>query len=881
MIPLKHFPAHLAVACILTITASPVVHSGQTDSTPPLVSIYFNDVNARQQPNVFQSDADSRLKLILRADVTKKVRLFPEGLQLLQGGRLKATEGSIPLIHALKKANQLTLETWIRPENLEATGPARIVTLSQDSSNRNLTLGQQGDTFEVRLRTTKTGNNGLPPLTSAKGSVKKQLTHVAFTRSIRGQARLFVNGQMAGRASAAGTLANWDRSFQFAVGDEISGGRSWQGQVLSIAIHDRSLTAAEIQDRFQTGPLGQPTEQQLADRQQRAAARHFETKIAPLLSNHCLECHDSANQKGGLDLSKRTAAFAKADSGNAIVRGQSSESSLWQSIQHDDMPHNRPALSKSDKTLVKQWIDDGATWSLAAIDPAIYQHSGGVQRWVQRLTVDEYIQTVLSITGVDIEAEAIQRLPADLRADGFSNTAYNLNVDLKHIDAWAKLAEIIVSKMEVRSFVERFSRKRKFTDKDMADVISKMGEWVLRSPVSNDEIVAYRGITTSVAAAGGSFDEAMSLLLEAMLQSPRFLYRIERQPSENSAIDVNSYELASRLSYILWGGPPDITLLKAAKSGKIDVAEQAQRMLKSPLARQQSQRFIEDWLNLKRLKNLQPNQDRFPSWSAALAQDMRQETLKFANHVLWEEGLPLANLLNTQQTFTTVNLAKFYELPIVGTTPETGDKDAGILIQHDLNDVKGRGGLLTQGSVLTIGGDDASMVTRGLLVMHELLRGVVKDPPPCVDTTPVATEPGTTQRSIALQRINNSSCGGCHSKFEPLAFGLEKFDGIGRYHESDEHGNQLRDDGEILFPGASASIAYSSSEELMNLLAESDRVKESFTWKVTQFALGRPLAADDAATVSGIHRQAQYNGGTWQATITAIVKSDLVTKSKR
>ncbi|MEP3481858.1 MAG: DUF1592 domain-containing protein [Fuerstiella sp.] len=881
MIPPKHFPTHFAVACILTITASQAVQSGQADSAPPLVSIHFSNTNAGQQPHVFHSDADSRLKLIFRADDATKVRRTPEGLQLLPGGCLKATEGSKPLMRALKQANQLTLETWIRPENLAATGPARIVTLSQDSSNRNLTLGQEGHTFEVRLRTTKTGNNGLPPLVSAKDSVKKRLTHVAFTRSTSGQTKTFVNGKMAGKASAAGTLSNWDPSFQFAVGDEISGGRSWQGQVLSIVIHDRSLTAGEIQNRFQAGPTEHPTEQQLADRKQRAAARHFETKIAPLLSDHCLECHDSANRKGGLDLSKKTAAFARADSGDAIVRGKSEDSSLWQSIQHDDMPHNRPALSKSDKSLVKQWIDDGATWSLDAIDPAIYQHSGGDQRWVQRLTVDEYIQTVRSITGVDIEAEAIKRLPADLRADGFSNTSYNLNVDLKHIDAWAKLAEIIVANMEVRPFVEQFSRKRKFTDKDMADVISKMGEWVLRGPISNDEIVAYRGITTSVAAAGGSFDEAMALLLEAMLQSPRFLYRIERQPSENSAIDVNSYELASRLSYILWGGPPDHTLLKAAKSGQLDVAEQAQRMLDSPLARQQSQRFIEDWLNLKRLKNLQPNQDRFPSWSVTLAEDMRLETLRFADYVLWEEGLPLANLLNTQRTFTTADLAKFYQLPTVKPVAEINDHAADVLIQQDLTDVKGRGGLLTHGSVLTIGGDDASMVTRGLLVMHELLRGVVKDPPPCVDTTPVPTEPGITQRSIALQRINNSSCGGCHSKFEPLAFGLEKFDGIGRYHESDEHGNRLRDDGEILFPGAPASIAFSSSEELMNLLAKSDRVKESFTWKVTQFALGRPLAADDAATVSQIHQQAQDKGGTWQATITAIVNSDLVTKSKR
>ena len=178
--------------------------------------------------------------------------------------------------------------------------------------------------------------------------------------------------------------------------------------------------------------------------------------------------------------------------------------------------------------------------------------------------------------------------------------------------------------------------------------------------------------------------------------------------------------------------------------------------------------------------------------------------------------------------------------------------------------------------MLTIGGDDASMVTRGLFILHDVLRGVVKDPPPGLDTTPVPSEPGLSQRNIAEQRIGNSACGGCHSRFEPLAFGFEKFDGLGTFREVDEHGNQLRDDGEVLFPGAAEPVKYDSSAELMDLLAESDRVRESLTWKVTQFALGRPLGATDAKTIRTIHEEAESRGGTYSALITAIVRSDLV-----
>src|SRR5690606_7651406 len=124
-----------------------------------------------------------------------------------------------------------------------------------------------------------------------------------------------------------------------------------------------------------------------------------------------------------------------------------------------------------------------------------------------------------------------------------------------------------------------------------------------------------------------------------------------------------------------------------------------------------------------------------------------------------------------------------------------------------------------------------------------------------VDTTPVPSKPGRTQRTVAEARVANVNCGGCHAKFEPLAYGLEKFDGIGAYHEHDRHGNALRDDGEVLFPGSAEPIPYKSSAELMDLLADSDRVRTTLTWKIAQYALGRPLGAADAPTMQEIHAQ--------------------------
>jgi len=806
------------------------------------------------------------------ADI-KAVKRSGGSLQILKPTIIRSEKTPQRLIDAIRQSNEVTVEVWVTPANTKQDGPARIVTLSKSSVERNVTLGQDGNKFDARLRTTKTSTNGIPSVPTKANTVKTELTHLVYAHSKNGDTRIFINGKQVAKTQVAGDLTNWDRSLKLAFADEYSGGRPWLGTLHLVAIYDRALSPSEVGRNFAAGANGKPSAEMIAARRLEAAAHHFETAVAPILAKHCLECHDNTVHESELNLSRKSTAFRGSENGKVIIPGNAAESPLWASVESDSMPHERKPLTSVEKQTLKKWIDEGAVWTLEQLDPAIYLHGSENANWVQRLTVNEYIETVRATVGVDIGNEARQILPRDLRADGFTNTAYNLNVGLKHVDAYAKLAEIIVSEMEVEPFVKQFSNRRKFTDDDMADVISKMGKWVLRGPVDEREIIAYRGITTSVASAGGNFEEAMSFVLEAMLQSPRFIYRIEAQRGNCSLSPVNKYELASRLSYILWGGPPDKELLTAADAGELNsagVEKQTQRMLKDPRAAQQSLRFATDWLNLTRLGNLSPNKQRFPNWNPELAEDMRQETLAYFEEVVWKQNKPLAALLNSPVTFASPRLAKFYGLQQVKQTTDNSPQ------RLDLANVPGRGGLLTQGSVLTVGGDNASMVTRGLLVMHELLRGVVKDPPPCVDTTPIPTKPGLTQRSIAMERIANPSCGGCHAKFEPLAFGLEKFDGIGAYHEQDEHGNKLRDDGDILFPGAETAVKYDSSEQLMNLLADSDRVSQSLTWKVTQFSLGRPLVAEDAAVVDRIHKAAIKNGGTWSAVMTAIVNSDLV-----
>ena len=813
---------------------------------------------------LYEFDEDSGSQIIDSSGVNPPANLdIPDqralkresgSLTLLRPVLLSSKSPPAKLIKAIKRSGEITISAWITPTNLSQSGPARIVTISRNSSSRNVTLGQDKTKFDARFRTEKTGANGIPSLSSGKALTKK--THVVFTRSKIGIGRIYINGRKNGQRSFPGSLKNWDTNYRIALGNELSNNRPWLGTFHQVAIYSQALSPTEIADQFQNGlALAKPKSS--AERSRVLFTNHIE----PILAKHCLECHDSTTNKGDLDLSHQKTAFLDPD---IISAGHLKKSLVWESVESDEMPKKRKRLSSQEKAHLREWIETGAVWSDEHIDPAAHLLLTNPKKFPRRLTTSEYIATVKAATGVDIEKEARKLLPNDLRTDGFSNTAYNLGVDLKHVEAHAQLANLIVEKLNVQKFANRFSSNRKTNQKAIRPHLQTLGTWVLRGPLPDHEIDLYQGIVTSVGASGGDFDTAFAYVLRGMFQSPRFLYRIESEGSPDA------YELASRLSYLVWGSPPDQELFNSARNNLLynpdQIHKQVTRMLKDPRALVQSLTFISEWLNLNHLQNLQPNQKEFPFWNPKLAEDMRRETLAFSKHLLWEEQRPLGDLLNARITFLTPSLAKHY-----GLKPK-----AAMFTKYDLSNTP-RGGLLTQGSLLTIGGDEASMVTRGLFVLHDLLRGSVKDPPPGVDTTPVPSAPGLSQRKVAERRMLDQSCGGCHVKFEPLAFGLEQYDGLARYTTRDHFKNELRQDGEILIPGTPAPVEYKTSRELMDLLAKSPRVRQNIIWKLTQFSLGRPIATTDRLHLDKLFEKVR-DRQTYQNVILHLATSPLITE---
>ncbi|MEM6789075.1 MAG: DUF1592 domain-containing protein, partial [Myxococcota bacterium] len=254
--------------------------------------------------------------------------------------------------------------------------------------------------------------------------------------------------------------------------------------------------------------------------------------------------------------------------------------------------------------------------------------------FVRRLTLDEYVATVDAVLDVDIDAAARGALPADLRADGFSNTANALIVTLDHVEAYASLAEAIAGAVDLEAIGANFGACSSLEDACAEGLVVDLATALFRHPPSDEEVAALLPLFDDVRTEGDDFSVAVGLVLETLLQSPRFLYRIERERGEG-VVALDGRELASRLSYLVWGAPPDVKLVAAGASLRDDatLASEIDRMLDDPRARATAARFLVDWLDLHRLDNLQRDPDLFPDWDPALGVDMKAETVAFFLHL--------------------------------------------------------------------------------------------------------------------------------------------------------------------------------------------------------------------------------------------------------
>ncbi|MBX7134563.1 MAG: DUF1592 domain-containing protein [Fimbriimonadaceae bacterium] len=381
-----------------------------------------------------------------------------------------------------------------------------------------------------------------------------------------------------------------------------------------------------------------------------------------------------------------------------------------------------------------------------------------------------------------------------------------------------------------------------------------------RRPARADEIDRLLKLVASRKAAGESFEEGLRIALQAILVSPNFLFRVEE--SKTGVLD--SYQIASRLSYFLWSSMPDATLFDLAAKGSLTkpeiIVQQALRMLKDPKAAALADNFASQWLQLRKLEVVSPDRKLFPGFDERLKDSMRQETILFFQNIVSEDRSVL-EFLDSRTTFIDGALAKHY-----GITGVEGPQFRKVT----LTDPR-RGGLLTQASVLTVTSNPTrtSPVKRGKWVLENLLGTPPPPPPPGAGDLPDAgPNKGKTVRERLEIHRQNPECASCHARMDPIGFGLENFDATGSWRTVDD-GQPIDTQGQM--PDGSKVDGPQALRQY--LLAKKDLFVHAFAEKMLTYALGRGLSAADKCHVDEIATLARKGGYKFSAVIRGVVES--------
>ena len=396
-----------------------------------------------------------------------------------------------------------------------------------------------------------------------------------------------------------------------------------------------------------------------------------------------------------------------------------------------------------------------------------------------------------------------------------------------------------------------------------------MARRAYRRPVVNDDINRLMPFYTQGQADGG-FERGIQKALERVLVSPNFLFRIERDPPNippNTPYQIGDLELASRLSFFIWSSIPDDELLDTAISGKLHdpamLEKQVRRMLTDPRAESLVTNFAEQWLFLRDLEAKQPDEVLFPNFDETLRSAFRRETDLFLKSVLLENRSVL-DLLNANYTFLNERLAKHYGIPnVVGshfrrvTLPETSQ----------------RGGLLGQGSILTITSyaNRTSPVLRGKWVLENLLASPPPPPPPDVPALKTeASEPGKTlsMRAAMTQHRANPACAGCHARMDPIGFAMENFDAVGKWRDRD---NENPIDASGVFPDGSKFDGMVGLKQA--LLRHPEQFVNTVAEKLLMYAIGRNLQYYDQPSVRAVVAKAAKENYTFSSLVLGVVES--------
>lgn len=399
-------------------------------------------------------------------------------------------------------------------------------------------------------------------------------------------------------------------------------------------------------------------------------------------------------------------------------------------------------------------------------------------------------------------------------------------------------------------------------------ILAPLAERAFRRPVAPEEVERLLGLFDLADGQGESFEAAMKVPLLAVLVSPHFLFRIERDGPPGTPRGVrplDDWELATRLSYFLWSSMPDEELFALARQGRLrdpkTLDAQVDRMLRDPRARALSENFALQWLQLRRLEIHAPDPKRFPAFTEKLREAMRREVELFFDEIVREDRSVLT-LLDADFTYVNEVLARHY-----GMAGVQGDSMRRVSLQDPR-----RGGVLMMAAVLTVTSNPTrtSPVKRGKWVLEALLG--TPPPPPLPDAGELKDEPEGAERLTVRQRLElhraDPNCANCHKRMDPIGLGFENYDAIGRWRDSE--GRLPLDVSGTLADGTS----FNGPVELKKiLLGRRDDFVRNLIEKMLTYALGRGVEYYDVPVVKGIQKSMAAQGYRFSALVKGVVRS--------
>ncbi len=395
-------------------------------------------------------------------------------------------------------------------------------------------------------------------------------------------------------------------------------------------------------------------------------------------------------------------------------------------------------------------------------------------------------------------------------------------------------------------------------------ILSTLATKAYRRPVTKPEIAELLAVFDKAKTGGYTPEQSLQFAIEAMLVSPQFLFRIERDPKNGVPGRISDLELASRLSYFLWSSMPDDELRNLGQTNKLHqpavLDAQVKRMIADPKSSAFAENFVGQWLEIRGLDAMQPDAKKFPEWTADLKEAMRTETSMFFAAVL-RDNRPITDFIDGKFTFLNESLAKYY-----GIEGVTGPEFRRVDLTTDQ-----RSGVLTQASVLTVTSypNRTSVVLRGKYMLENVFGAPPPPPPP--DVPKLDEEKVGVAKSLRQQMEQHRSdavCASCHSKMDVLGFGLENYDAIGRWRTTD---GKFPIDSTGAFPNGKS---FAGPAEMKTLLRDNmPEFTRCLAEKILTYSLGRGIETFDRRTVRDIVQQTTRQDYKFQGMISAVIHS--------